>query len=136
MPDFENFAKLAQKHQIPLVVDNTFGMGGYLVRPIELGANIVVESATKWIGGHGSTIGGVIIDGGNFNWANGKFPEFTDSNPNYKGLVLWDVFGPEGPFNVNMAYAIKTRVETLRDVGACQNPFGTFLLLQGRSHSS
>jgi O-acetylhomoserine (thiol)-lyase len=131
VPDFERIAQIAKSHGVPLVVDNTFGMGGYLFNPIAHGANIVVHSATKWIGGHGNTIGGVIIDGGNFPWNNGRFPEFTTGSPNYHGMVFWDVFGPNGPFKVNMAFGIRVRVENLRDIGACQNPFGSFLLLQG-----
>jgi len=131
VPDFDAIAVIAKKHGVPLVVDNTFGMGGYLFNPIAHGANIVTHSATKWIGGHGNTIGGVIIDGGNFPWNNGRFPEFTTGSPSYHGLVFWDVFGPEGPFKTNLAFGIKVRVEALRDIGACQNPFGSFLLLQG-----
>ena len=96
VPDFEAIAKIAKDHGVPLVVDNTFGMGGYLFNPIAHGANIVVHSATKWIGGHGTTIGGVVIDGGNFPWNNGRFPQFTTGSPGYHGLVFWDVFGPDG----------------------------------------
>jgi OAH/OAS sulfhydrylase len=129
--DYAAIAKVAHDHGIPLIVDNTFGMGGYLVKPLEHGADIVVESATKWIGGHGTTIGGVVIDGGKFPWNNGKFPMFTEPSPGYHGLKFYDVFGPEGPFKTNMAFAIRFRVETLRDIGMSQNPFGSFLLLQG-----
>ena len=96
IPDFDAIAAVAKKHDIPLVVDNTFGAAGYLFRPIEHGANIVVESATKWIGGHGTSIGGVIVDAGNFNWANGKFPQFTEPSEGYHGLKFWDVFGAPG----------------------------------------
>ncbi|KAJ3191159.1 Homocysteine synthase [Irineochytrium annulatum] len=131
VPDFEAIAKIAHDHGIPLIVDNTFGMGGYLCRPIDHGADIVVASATKWIGGHGTTIGGVIVDSGKFPWNNGKFKVFTEPSPGYHGLRFWDVFGPEGPFGVNMAFAIRLRVEQLRDFGPSQNPFGSFLLLQG-----
>ncbi|KAJ3041404.1 Homocysteine synthase [Rhizophlyctis rosea] len=131
VPDFEAIAKIAHSHGIPLIVDNTFGMGGYLCNPIKHGADIVVHSATKWIGGHGNTIGGVVIDAGTFPWNNGRFPIFTEPSPGYHGLKFWDVFGPEGPFGVNMAFGIKLRVEQLRDFGPCQNPFGSFLLLQG-----
>ncbi|KAJ2994337.1 Homocysteine synthase [Globomyces sp. JEL0801] len=131
IPDFEAIANIAKVHGVPLVVDNTFGMGGYLFNPIAHGANIVCHSATKWIGGHGTTIGGVVIDGGNFPWNNGRFPEFTTGSPSYHGLNFWDTFGPSGPFGVNMAFGLKLRVETLRDFGPCQNPFGSFLLLQG-----
>ena len=131
VPDFEAISKIAKKHGVPLIVDNTFGGGGYLCNPIKHGADIVVHSATKWIGGHGTTIGGVIIDAGTFPWNNGRFPWFTEPSAGYHGLKFWEVFGPDGPFKVNMAFAIRLRVEVLRDFGACQNPFGSFLLLQG-----
>ncbi|WP_299255420.1 O-acetylhomoserine aminocarboxypropyltransferase/cysteine synthase family protein [uncultured Cytophaga sp.] len=130
IPDFEAFAALAKKHDLPLIVDNTFGAGGYLFRPLEHGANVVVESATKWIGGHGTSVGGVIVDGGNYNWGNGKFPQFSEPSDGYHGLVFWDVFGTNGPFG-NIAFAIRARVEGLRDFGPCQSPFNSFLLLQG-----
>jgi O-acetylhomoserine/O-acetylserine sulfhydrylase len=130
IPDFEKFAQLAKKHSLPLIVDNTFGCGGALFRPLEHGANIVVESATKWIGGHGSSIGGVIVDGGNFNWANGKFPGFTEPAEGYHGLKFWEVFGADGPFG-NIAFIIKARVEGLRDFGPCVSPFNSFLFIQG-----
>ncbi|SFH01181.1 O-acetylhomoserine aminocarboxypropyltransferase/cysteine synthase family protein [Pontibacter chinhatensis] len=130
IPDFEALAALARKHNIPLIVDNTFGAGGYLFRPIEHGANVVVESATKWIGGHGTSIGGVIVDGGNFNWGNGKFPQFSEPSEGYHGLNFWEVFGADGPFG-NIAFAIRTRVEGLRDFGPALSPFNSFLLLQG-----
>lgn len=130
IPDFEAIAAIAKKHDIPLIVDNTFGAGGYLFRPIEHGANIVVESATKWIGGHGTSIGGVIVDAGNFNWANGKFPQFTEPSEGYHGLKFWDVFGTPGPFG-NIAFIIRARVEGLRDYGASLSPFNAFQLIQG-----
>lgn len=130
VPDFEAFGALARKHDLPLIVDNTFGAGGYLFRPLEHGANIVVESATKWIGGHGNSVGGVIIDGGNFNWGNGKFPLFTEPSEGYHGLVFWDVFGDKGPFG-NIAFIIRARVEGLRDYGSSLSPFNSFLLIQG-----
>jgi O-acetylhomoserine/O-acetylserine sulfhydrylase len=130
VPDFEKFSALAQKYDIPLVVDNTFGAAGYLFRPIEHGASIVVESATKWIGGHGSSIGGVIVDSGKFNWANGKFPQFTEPSEGYHGLNFWETFGSEGPFG-NIAFIIKARVEGLRDLGPAQSPFNSFLFIQG-----
>jgi len=130
VPDFEGIAAVAKKHDIPLIVDNTFGAGGYLFRPLEHGANIVVESATKWIGGHGTSIGGVIVDGGNFNWGNGKFPQFTEPSEGYHGLVFWNVFGSGGPFG-NIAFIIRARVEGLRDYGNALSPFNAFLLLQG-----
>lgn len=130
VPDFEAIAAVAKKYDIPLVVDNTFGAGGYLFRPLEHGANIVVESATKWIGGHGTSIGGVIVDGGNYNWGNGKYPQFTEPSEGYHGLKFWDVFGSEGPFG-NIAFIIRARVEGLRDYGNAISPFNSFLLLQG-----
>ncbi|HRF19795.1 MAG TPA: O-acetylhomoserine aminocarboxypropyltransferase/cysteine synthase [Chitinophagaceae bacterium] len=132
IPDFQKFADLAKEYDLPLIVDNTFGAGGYLFRPLEHGANVVVESATKWIGGHGTTIGGVIIDGGNYNWGNGKFPQFTEPSEGYHGLKFWDVFGEGNPLGLpNIAYAIRARVEGLRDFGTSQSPFNAFLLLQG-----
>ncbi|MFZ5941052.1 MAG: O-acetylhomoserine aminocarboxypropyltransferase/cysteine synthase family protein [Bacteroidota bacterium] len=130
IPDFDEFGKLAARYGIPLIVDNTFGGAGYLFRPVEHGANIVVESATKWIGGHGTSIGGVITDAGNFNWANGKFPQFTEPSEGYHGLKFWDSFGAGSPFG-NIAFIIKARVESLRDLGPSQSPFNSFLLLQG-----
>lgn len=132
IPDFQKFAALAKKYDIPLIVDNTFGAGGYFFKPIEHGANIVVESATKWIGGHGTTIGGVIVDGGNYNWGNGKFPQFTEPSEGYHGLKFWDVFGTGNPLGLpNIAFIIRARVEGLRDYGTSQSPFNSFLLLQG-----
>ncbi len=130
IPDFEKFAELAKKHDLPLIVDNTFGCGGALFRPLEHGANVVVESATKWIGGHGTSIGGVIIDGGNFNWGNGKYPGFTEPSEGYHGLKFWDVFGTDGPFG-NIAFIIRARVEGLRDYGPAISPFNSFQLIQG-----
>ncbi len=130
VPDFEAFASLAAKYDLPIIVDNTFGAGGAICQPIKWGAHIVVESATKWIGGHGTTMGGVIIDAGTFNWGNGKYPQFTAPSPSYHGLVLNDVFGIGGPFG-NIQFIIRTRVEGLRDWGPAQSPFNSFLLLQG-----
>src|SRR5690606_6278957 len=130
IPDFEKISALAQKYDLPLIVDNTFGAAGYLFRPIEHGANVVVESATKWIGGHGTTIGGVIVDGGNYNWGNGKFKQFSEPSEGYHGLVFSDVFGVGGPFG-NIQFAIRARVEGLRDFGPAQSPFNSFLLIQG-----
>ncbi len=130
IPDFAAIAKVAHNNGIPLIVDNTFGAGGYLVRPIEHGADIVVHSATKWIGGHGTSIGGVIIDSGKFNWGNGNFPIFTEPSPGYHGLKFWEVFGAGSTFG-NIAFVIRARVEQLRDLGTCQSPFNSFLLLQG-----
>jgi O-acetylhomoserine (thiol)-lyase len=130
IPDFEAIAAVAGKYDIPLVVDNTFGAGGYLFRPLEHGANIVTASATKWIGGHGTSIGGVIIDGGNFNWGNGKYPQFSEPAEGYHGLNFWEVFGEGGPFG-NIAFIIRARVEGLRDLGPAISPFNSFLLLQG-----
>ena len=124
VPDFEKLGKLAAKHGIPLIVDNTFGAGGYIVRPLEHGANIVVESATKWIGGHGTSMGGVIVDGGTFNWNNGKFPEIAEPQDAYHGHSLWELFG-------NASFILKARLEGLRDWGATISPFNSFQLLQG-----
>lgn len=128
--DFEGLAALGEKYGIALVADNTFGAGGALVQPIKHGANVVTSSATKWIGGHGTSIGGVIVDAGNFNWGNGRYPLFTEPSPGYHGLKFWEVFGPDGPFG-NIAFAIRARVEGLRDFGSSQSPFNSFLLLQG-----
>jgi O-acetylhomoserine (thiol)-lyase len=130
VPDFEAFARLAEKHDLPIIVDNTFGAAGAIARPIDYGAHIIVESATKWIGGHGTTIGGVIVDSGKFNWGNGNYPQFTSPSPSYHGLVLNDVFGIDGPFG-NIQFIIRARVEGLRDWGPSQSPFNSFLLLQG-----
>ena len=131
IPDFEALAALAHENKIPLVVDNTFGTAGYLARPIDHGADVVVESATKWIGGHGTSIGGVIVDSGKFDWgASGKFPLFTDPAPGYHGLVFSEVFGPKGPFG-NIQFAIRARVDGLRDQGPAISPFNSFLFLQG-----
>jgi O-acetylhomoserine (thiol)-lyase len=128
--DFDKVAALAKKHDLPLIVDNTFGAGGYLFRPLEHGAHIVVESTTKWIGGHGTTIGGVIVDGGNYNWGNGKYPQFTEPSEGYHGLVFADVFGIGGPFG-NIQFIIRARVEGLRDFGPSQAPFNSWLNIQG-----
>jgi O-acetylhomoserine/O-acetylserine sulfhydrylase len=130
VPDFDALSRLARKHGVPLVVDNTFGAGGYLARPIEHGADIVVHSATKWIGGHGTSIGGVIVDAGKFDWGNGRFPTFTTPSPGYHGLNFYEVFGPSSAFG-NIAFIIRARVEGLRDVGASLSPFNSFLFLQG-----
>lgn len=124
IPDFEALATLAHSYDIPLIVDNTFGAGGYLCRPIQWGADIVVESATKWICGHGTTMGGVIVDAGRFNWDNGKFPLISEPSPSYHGMSFIDNFG-------NLAFIVKCRVEGLRDMGPCISPFNSFMLLQG-----
>ncbi len=132
IPDFESLAQIASRYQIPLVVDNTFGAGGYLAAPIEYGANVVVASATKWIGGHGTSVGGVVIDAGNFNWGNGKFPQFSEPSESYHGLNFWDTFGEGNPLGLpNVAFGVRARVEGLRDFGAALSPFNSFLLLQG-----
>jgi len=128
VPDFEALSKIAHEAGIPLVVDNTVGVG--LVRPFEHGVDIIVSSATKYIGGHGTSIGGVIVDSGKFDWGNGKFPEFTEPDPSYHGLKYWDVFG-NFPGLGNVAFIIKVRVQLLRDIGAAISPFNSFLLLQG-----
>lgn len=130
VPDFERIAAIANKYDLPLIVDNTFGAGGYLFRPLEHGAHIVVESATKWIGGHGTSIGGVIVDGGTYDFGNGKFPQFTEPSEGYHGLVFNDVFGKGGPFG-NIAFIIRARVEGLRDFGPSQSPFNAWQLIQG-----
>ncbi|MBP8960491.1 MAG: O-acetylhomoserine aminocarboxypropyltransferase/cysteine synthase [Bacteroidales bacterium] len=130
IPDFEALSAIAREHDIVLVVDNTFGACGYLFRPFEYGANIVTESATKWIGGHGTSLGGVIIDGGNFNWNNGKYPAFTEPSEGYHGLIFGKEFSPESSYG-NIAFIVKARVEGLRDLGPSISPFNSFLLLQG-----
>jgi O-acetylhomoserine (thiol)-lyase len=130
VPDIEAIAKVAHANKIPLIVDNTFGAGGYICRPISFGADIVVHSATKWIGGHGTSIGGVIVDSGKFNWASGKFPSFTLPSAGYHGINFWEAFGAESSFG-NIAFIIRARVEQLRDLGPCISPFNSFLLLQG-----
>lgn len=132
VPDFEKFAALAKEYDLPLVVDNTYGAAGYLFRPIEWGANVVVQATTKWAAGHGTTIGGIVVDGGNYNWNNGKFPQFTEPSEGYHGMKFWDVFGEGNPLGLpNIAFAIRTRVEGLRDLGTCQSPFNAFLGLLG-----
>lgn len=130
IPDFEKIAAISRKFDLPLIVDNTFGAAGYLFRPLDHGAHVVVQSSTKWIGGHGTSIGGVIVDGGNYNWGNGKYPQFTEPSEGYHGLVFNDVFGSGSPFG-NIQFIIRARVEGLRDFGPSQSPFNSFLLLQG-----
>ena len=139
VPDFEAIANLAHSYNLPLIVDNTLGAAGALIRPIDHGADIVVHSATKWIGGHGTSIGGVIVDAGTFDWGNGKFPLFTEPSESYHGLVHWNVsgFGSDlcnalgVPSNRNIAFGIRARFEVLRDYGAALSPFNSFLFLQG-----
>ena len=128
VPDFEAIAKIAHEAGLPFIVDNTVGVG--LVKPIDYGVDILATSATKFIGGHGTSIGGVIVDAGKFNWGNGKFPEFTEPDPSYHGLKFWEVFG-NFPDLGNVAFIIKARVQLLRDLGACLSPFNAFLFLQG-----
>ena len=130
VPDFDKLAAVAQKHDLPLIVDNTFACSGYLFRPLEHGAHVTVQAATKWIGGHGNSIGGIIVDGGNYNWGNGKFPVFSEPSEGYHGLVFNDVFGSKGPFG-NIQFIIRARVEGLRDFGPAISPFNSFLLIQG-----
>lgn len=130
IPDFDAIAQLASDYDIPLVVDNTFGAAGYLFRPIEHGAAIVTASATKWIGGHGNSIGGVIVDSGKYNWGNGKFKQFSEPSEGYHGIVFSDVFGINSDFG-NIQFIIRARVEGLRDFGPALSPFNSFLLLQG-----
>lgn len=132
VPDFEAIAALAEKYNIPLVVDNTFGAAGFLFRPLDHGAHIITASATKWIGGHGTSIGGIIIDGGKYDFGNGKFPDFSEPAEGYHGLVFSDVFGVDNPLGLpNIAFAIRARVEGLRDFGAALSPFNAFQLIQG-----
>lgn len=128
VPDFQALAKIAHDVGIPLIVDNTIGVG--LVRPIEHGADIIVGSATKYIGGHGTSIGGIIVDAGRFAWNNGKFPEFTEPDPGYHGIVYWDAFGAV-PGMGNVAFILKARVTLMRDIGFCPSPFNSWLFLQG-----
>lgn len=130
IPDWEKVSAVAKKYDIPLIVDNTFGAAGYLFRPIDYGANVVVESATKWIGGHGTSLGGIVIDAGNYNWGNGKFRTFSEPSEGYHGLVFSDVFGVGSPFG-NIAFAIRLRVEGLRDFGPAISPFNSWQLIQG-----
>jgi O-acetylhomoserine (thiol)-lyase len=128
VPDFEAIARIAHNAGIPFVVDNTVGVG--LVRPIDYGADVIVDSATKYIGGHGTSIGGVIVDSGKFDWNNGKFPEFTEPDPSYHGLKFWETFG-NLPGLGNVAFVTKVRVQLLRDLGPPLSPFNAFLFLQG-----
>lgn len=132
IPDFEKFVALAKEYDLPLIVDNTLGAAGYLFKPIEWGANIVVQASTKWINGHGNSIGGIIVDGGNYNWGNGKYPQFSEPSEGYHGLNFWKTFGEGNPLGLpNIAFIIRARVEGLRDYGVCQSPFNAFLNLQG-----
>lgn len=131
VPDFEVIARLAHDAEVPFVVDNTVGVG--LFRPFDFGADISVMSATKYVGGHGTSIGGLIVDGGTFNWGNGKFPEFTEPDPSYNGLKFWEVFG-NFPGLGNVAFIIRARVLWLRDTGPALSPFNAFLFLQGLEH--
>ncbi len=130
IPDFEAISDAAHAKGVAVIVDNTFGMGGYLFRPIEHGADIVVHSATKWIGGHGNSIGGLLVDAGKFDYGNGRYPLFTDPSPSYHGLNFWEVFGSAGPFG-NIAFGIRARVEGLRDFGGALSPQNAFYFLQG-----
>lgn len=130
VPNWEKLSVLATKYDLPLIVDNTFGACGYLCRPLEHGAHIVVESATKWIGGHGTSLGGVVVDGGTYNWGNGKYSQFSTPDNSYNGLVFSDVFGVDSDFG-NIAFAIRLRVVGLRDFGPAISPFNSFQLIQG-----
>ncbi len=130
VPDFEKFSALCKKYDLPLIVDNTFGAGGYLCKPLDFGADIVVESATKWIGGHGNSIAGIIVDGGKYDWGNGKYPQFSEPSEGYHGLVFSDVFCKNSKFS-NIAFIVRARVEGLRDFGPALSPFNSFLILQG-----
>jgi O-acetylhomoserine (thiol)-lyase len=130
IPDFDKVSAVARKHDIPLIVDNTFAACGYLFRPLEHGANVTVQAATKWLGGHGNSIAGIIVDGGNYNWGNGKFPVFSEPSEGYHGLIWNDIFGPKSQFG-NIQFIIRARVEGLRDFGTAISPFNSFLLIQG-----
>jgi O-acetylhomoserine (thiol)-lyase len=130
VPDFEALAALANAYDLPLLVDNTFGMGGYLCKPIDWGAHIVVHSATKWIGGHANSMGGVIVDAGTYNWGNGKYPQFSEPSEGYHGLNFWETFGAKCPYG-NIAFSVRARVEGLRDLGPTISPFNSFMMLQG-----
>ena len=139
IPDFKALSELARSNNIPLIVDNTLGAAGSLIRPIDYGADVVVQSATKGIGGHGTSLGGVIVDAGTFNWGNGKFPLMSEPSDAYHGLVHWDAFGFGSdvckmlgvPDDRNLAFALRARIEGLRDWGPALSPFNSFLLLQG-----
>ncbi|PYE54917.1 O-acetylhomoserine aminocarboxypropyltransferase/cysteine synthase family protein [Deinococcus yavapaiensis] len=132
VPDFDEIAKVARDLGVAVIVDNTFGQGGYLFRPFEHGANIITHSASKWIGGHGTAIGGVLIDGGNFDWGNGRYPLFTEPSPSYHGLNFWETFGEGNPLGLpNVAFAIRARVENLRDLGPTLAPHHASLFIQG-----
>lgn len=126
VPDIEKVSDIAHKHGVPVVVDNTFGAGGYFCRPFDHGADIIVHSATKWIGGHGTTIGGVVVDSGKFDWGKNakRFPQMNDPSEGYHGLKFWDTFGP-------ITFAIRVKVEILRDMGMTLNPFAAHELLLG-----
>lgn len=124
IPDFESLAKLCERYDLPLVVDNTFGAAGYLCRPAHYGASIVLHSATKWIGGHGTSMGGALIDTGQYDWGNGRFPQFTEPSEGYHGVRFHESFAKE-------AFIMRARVEGLRDLGPALSPFNAFLLLQG-----
>jgi len=128
VPDFDAISQIAHDENIPLVVDNTVGVG--LVKPIEFGADITTLSATKYIGGHGTSIGGVIVDSGKFEWNNGKFPEFTEPDKSYHGIKYWDTFGSFQKVG-NVAFIFKARVQWLRDLGPALSPFNAFMFLQG-----
>lgn len=130
IPDYDKISAIARKHDLPLIVDNTFAGAGYLCRPIEFGANVVVQAATKWIGGHGNSIGGIIVDAGNYNWGNGKFRQFTEPDEAYHGMKFWEVFGSDSPFG-NIAYIIRARVCGLRTFGSALSPQNSFYFLQG-----
>lgn len=124
VPDLEGLAEVAHKNHIPFIVDNTFGAGGYLCNPFEWGADIIVDSATKWINGHGTSMGGIIVDGGKFDWSSGKFPGIDGPSEGYHGLNLYEQFG-------KAAFIVKCRVDGLRDLGACPSPFDSYLMMLG-----
>lgn len=128
VPDIEGIARVAHKYGIPVIIDNTFAP--LLCRPIDHGVDIVIHSCTKWIGGHGTSIGGIVVDGGAFDWSNGRFPDFTDPDESYHGLNYWDAFHNH-PEMGNIVFIIKARLQGMRNIGMCPSPFNSFLFLQG-----
>ena len=132
IPDFEGVAAAAHAQGVAVIVDNTFGAGGYYAQPLRWGANIIVESVSKWIGGHGNGIGGIVVDGGNFDWGSGRYPLMTEPSPSYHGLKFWEVFGEGNPLGLpNVAFAIRARTEGLRDLGATLAPQQAWQFIQG-----
>lgn len=126
--DIKGITETAHRHRIPVIIDNTFAP--LLCRPFEHGVNIVIHSSTKWIGGHGTSIGGIVVDGGNFDWSSGRFPDFTEPDLSYHGLTFWDTFG-SNPESRNIAFIMKARLQGMRNIGMCPSPFNSFMFLQG-----